>query len=158
VAQTSNVPGPVTMTTSTRVPNGPAAQTRVVQWAMQTTSPSSRGGAAGFLNPFYPGDREETLRRRDGSDQQALTLMNNTFVMTRTRSSVTAGQDSLLRRHINKTDRELVDSLYLTVLSRLPNESERATAVGALTSGNRLQGAENLLWSLYNKVDFFFNY
>jgi hypothetical protein len=40
----------------------------------------------------------------------------------------------------------------------LPNESERATAVGALTSGNRTQAAENLLWSLYNKVDFFFNY
>jgi len=27
-----------------------------------------------------------------------------------------------------------------------------------LTSGNRTQAAENLLWSLYNKVDFFFNY
>ena len=158
IAQTSNMPGPVVMTTSTRVPNGPAADTRTVQWAMQTTSPSSRGGAAAFMNPFYPGDREDTERRRDGSDQQALTLMNNAFVMNRTRSTTVAGQDTLLKKHINKTDRELVDSLYLTVLSRLPNESERATASGALTSGNRLQAAENLLWSLYNKVDFFFNY
>ena len=125
---------------------------------MQTTSPASRGGAAAFLNPFYPGDREDTERRRDGSDQQALTLMNNNFVMTRTRSSTAAGQDSLLRKHINKTDRELVENLYLTVLSRMPDESERATAGATLNSGNRQQAAENLLWSLYNKVDFFFNY
>lgn len=158
IVQTSNVPAPITMTTTTRVPNGPAAETRMVQWAMQTTSPASRGGAAAFLNPFYPGDREETDRRRDGSDQQALTLMNNTLVMNRTRSSTTAGQDSLLKKHINKTDRDLIDALYLGVLSRLPNESERATAAAALTSGNRTQAAENLLWSLYNKVDFFFNY
>jgi len=158
IAQTSNVPAPITMAVSTRVPNGAVAMTRVVPAAMQTTSPSSRGGAAAFLNPFYPGDREDTERRRDGSDQQALTLMNNNFVMTRTRSAATGGQDSLLRKHINKTDRELVENLYLTVLSRMPDESERATAGKALTSGNRQQAAENLLWSLYNKVDFFFNY
>ena len=157
IAQTSNIPSPITMPITTRVPDGPVVQTRVVPWAMQTTSPSSRGGAAAFLNPFYPGDREETERRRDGSDQQALTLMNNAFVMTRTRSSATAGQESLLRRNINKTDRELIEDLYLTVLSRYPDESERAIAGAALTSGNRQQAAENLLWSLYNKVDFFFN-
>ena len=125
---------------------------------MQTTSPSSRGGAAGFLNPFYPGDREDTDRRRDGSDQQALTLMNNNLVMTRTRSSLVNGQPSLLRQHVDKSNRELIDSLYLAVLSRYPNESERATATAALSAGNRTQAAENLLWSLYNKVDFFFNY
>jgi hypothetical protein len=158
IVQTSNVPAPVVMTTTTRVPNGAPADTRTVQFAMQTTSPSSRGGAAAFLNPFYPGNREDTDRRRDGSDQQALTLMNNTLVMNRTRSVTTAGQDSLLKKYINRTDRDLIDNLYLAVLSRLPNESERATAGAALTSGNRQQAAENLLWSLYNKVDFFFNY
>lgn len=158
IAQTSNLPATITMTVATRIPNGPPAETRIVPAAMQTTSPASRGGAAAFLNPFYPGDREEAARRRDGSDQQALTLMNNNFVMTRTRASTVSGQDSLLKKHINRTDRELIDNLYLTVLSRLPNESERASAGAALTSGNRTQAAENLLWSLYNKVDFFFNY
>lgn len=155
IAQTSNVAAPITITVSTRVPNGAVAMTRVVPAAMQTTSPASRGGAAAFLNPFYPGDREDTERRRDGSDQQALTLMNNNFVMTRTRANAAGG---LLSKHINKTDRELVENLYHTVLSRMPDESERATAGAALTSGNRQQAAENLLWSLYNKVDFFFNY
>jgi hypothetical protein len=158
IAQTSNVAAPITIPVSTRIPNGATPLTRVVPTAMQTTSPASRGGAAAFLNPFYPGDREDTVRRRDGSDQQALTLMNNNFVMARARSSSAGGQDSLLRKHINKTDRELIENLYLTVLSRMPDESERATAGAALASGNRQQAAENLLWSLYNKVDFFFNY
>lgn len=158
ILQTSNIPAPISMTVESRIPNGPVPAPRIVQWAMQTTSPSSRGGAAGFLNPFYPGDREDTERRRDGSDIQALVLMNNNFVMTRTRSSVANGQNSLLRQHVNKTDRELVESLYLTVLSRPPSESERSSALAALTSGNRTQAAENLLWALYNKVDFFFNY
>jgi hypothetical protein len=44
------------------------------------------------------------------------------------------------------------------VLSRLPSNSEKATALAALRSGNRQQKAEDLLWSLYNKVDFLFNY
>jgi hypothetical protein len=158
VVQTSNVAAPISYTVASRIPNGPVPQPKVVPWAMQTSSPASRGGAAGFLNPFYPGNREDTDRRRDGSDQQALTLMNNNLVMTRTRSSSTNGQDSLLRQHINKGNRELIDSLYLTVLSRMPDESERSTAMAALNSGNRTQAAENLLWALYNKVDFFFNY
>jgi len=158
ITQTSNVPAPISMTVSTRIPNGVAPEPRVVQWAMQTTSPTSRGGAAGFLSPFYPGDREDTERRRDGSDQQALTLMNNTLVMTRTRSSVTNGQESLLRKHLAKPDRELIENLFLTVLCRMPDEKERAAAGAALQTGNRTQAAENLLWSLYNKVDFYFNY
>lgn len=158
ITQTSNLPSPITFAVTTRIPNGAAAETRVVPWAMQTTSPASRGGAGAFLSAFYPGDREDTERRRDGSDQQALTLMNNTFVMTRTRSSIANGQQSLLRQNINKTDRQLVDSLYLTILSRLPDETERAAAVATLSSGNRQQAAENLIWALYNKVDFFFNY
>ena len=79
VAQTSNIPAPITMAVTTRIPNGAVAATRVVPYAMQTTSPASRGGAAAFLNPFYPGNREDTSRRRDGSDQQALTMMNNTL-------------------------------------------------------------------------------
>ncbi len=158
VAQTSNLLPNINIATTSRIPNGAPAVIRVVNYAMQTTSPASRGSAAGFMAPFYPGDREETERRRDGSDQQALTLMNNNFVISRTRSTVTGGRESLLRQQINKTDDELIDNLFLTVLSRPPDGAEREAAAAALQSGNRQQAAENLLWSLYNKVDFFFNY
>jgi len=44
------------------------------------------------------------------------------------------------------------------VLSRNPTSTEMTQALNQLQTGNRSQQAENLLWSLYNKVDFVFNY
>lgn len=154
IAQTSNVPANITFSTS----SNDRTQTRRVNWAMQTPAPSTRGASAGFLNMFYPGDREDNERRRDGSDQQALALMNNNFVMTRARASGAGPTASLLRQVLNLDERQMVDTLFLTVLSRYPNETERAAAISALNNGNRGQQAENLLWTLYNKVDFTFNY
>ena len=84
--------------------------------------------------------------------------MNNAFVMNRTRQAGTGPTSSLLRQVINLDDRQLVDTLFLKVLSRYPNESEQISSISALRSGNRSLQAENLLWTLYNKVDFTFNY
>jgi len=87
--------------------------------------------------------------------------MNDAFVMTRIRSSNTGGQQSLLNRFINMADTQLVNQLYLTVLSRYPSQAEADIAIATLrgTSGTtRTQRGENLLWSLYNKVDFIYNY
>lgn len=154
IAQTSNVPVNITF----GINSNDRTQTRTVNWAMQTPAPNARGGSAGFLNIFYPGDREDNERRRDGSDQQALALMNNNFVMTRARASGAGPTASLLRQVLNLDAQQMVDTLFLTVLSRYPDETERAAAVSALNNGNRGQQAENLLWTLYNKVDFTFNY
>ena len=154
IQRTSNIPSVITFV----VDSNDRTKTRTVNWAMQTPAPAARGGASAFLNVFYPGDREDTERRRDGSDQQALTLMNNTFVMTRTRQAGTGPTSSLLRQVVNLDDRQMVDTLFLNVLSRYPNESERTSSINALRSGNRSLQAENLLWTLYNKVDFTFNY
>ena len=154
LTQTSNIPAVITYRFNAVDPT----QTRTINRAMQIPSPSARGGSAGFLNVFYPGDREDNARRTDGSDLQPLALMNNPFVMNRTRATGTGPTASLLRQVINLEDRQLVDTLFLNVLSRYPNETERAAAISALTNGNRGQQAENLLWALYNKVDFTFNY
>ncbi len=54
--------------------------------------------------------------------------------------------------------RQFVTNLFLAVLSRYPGDSEIETAHAALAGGNRNIKAENLLWSPYNKVDFFINY
>jgi hypothetical protein len=51
-----------------------------------------------------------------------------------------------------------VNKLFLTVLSRFPTSAEMTAALAILGTGTRNQSAENLLWSLYNKVDFVFNY
>jgi hypothetical protein len=55
---------------------------------------------------------------------------------------------------------QLVNTLFLTVLSRNPTSAEMSAALGNLgaSGSTRNQEIENLLWSLYNKVDFTFNY
>lgn len=129
-------------------------------WAMKFPEPvNTPDGAAGrvtmFLDSFLRGDRDEDPRRPDGSISQALSLMNDRFVTDRTRS--TGSATSLLVRLLPLPDSQLVDQLFLNVLSRYPTAAEKSAALRNLAA-NRAQEAENLLWSLYNKVDFVFNY
>jgi hypothetical protein len=127
-------------------------------WAMQAPEPQAITRGNNVLSAFMPGNRDDQDRKTDGAIQQGLAMMNDALVMTRTRASGTSTTGSLLAKYLGGTDETLVDTLYLTVLSRLPSNSEKATALSALRSGNRQQKAEDLLWSLYNKVDFLFNY
>ncbi len=113
------------------------------------------GGAGGqLLDAFTRGNRFDDERRSDLNSLQALNLMNNTFVYNRARN--TAG--TLLNRIINLPNDELIDHLHLNILSRPPTAAEKASALKALTAGPRVNKAEDLNWSLYNKVDFIFNY
>ena len=64
----------------------------------------------------------------------------------------------MLAKYINLPDDQMVNNLFLTVLSRYPTAAEMTTALANLKSGTRSSEAENLLWELYNKVDFIFNY
>lgn len=127
-----------------------------IAWAMQAPEPIALNSA--FLNSFLPGNRDDQERRNEGGLQQALNLMNDTFVVSRTRSTTTNGVVSLTSRALKFNNDGLIDHLYLTVLSRYPDTEERASANTYLSTGNRTQKAEDLLWSLFNKVDFIFNY
>ncbi len=129
-----------------------------IPWAMQLPETATPGGAVGaFLNTFLRGDRDENPRRGDLSVAQALDLMNDPVVLQRVRASNANG---LLARLLGSgiSDQQLVDALYLSVLSRYPTADERDTSVTLLQTGNRRARAEDLLWSLYNKVDFLFHY
>jgi len=134
-----------------------------VQWAMQfpdvVNMPGTRGNAVtAFLNSFLRGNRDDEKRSRDPALPQALDLMNDNFVLSRSRATPATG---LLGRNLSQADDQLVRTLYLNVLSRQPSDAEVAAAVNSLRSGGtarRTANAENLLWSLYNKIDFIFNY
>ncbi len=111
-----------------------------------------------FLNSFLRGNRDDEVRSRETTLTQALDLMNDPFVLTRARSTPATG---LLGRSLGLPDDQLVQNLWVNVLSRYPAETELATALERLRSGGAAQrtaNAQNLLWSLYNKVDFIFNY
>ena len=135
--------------------------TVVLNWAMQFPETNSRflGGISSnaFLDAFLRGNRDDTQRRGEGSLSQALNLMNDPFVMNRLRTA-SAGANSLVNKSLPLTNEQLVNTFYINVLSRYPTDAEKSTAYQALQSGDRRQMAEDLLWSLYNKVDFIFNY
>ncbi|MGH8336938.1 MAG: DUF1553 domain-containing protein, partial [Gammaproteobacteria bacterium] len=152
VAQSSNILPTYNLTTAYGI---------TTSWAMQLPQPlgtpdGNNGAVNNFLNAFLRGNRDDQPRRQDGSISQALDLMNDNFIMSRVKS--TGPATSLLVKNLNLPNDQLVNNLFLAVLSRYPTPAEMTAAVSNLADGNRNQEAENLLWSLYNKVDFVFNY
>ncbi|MBI2815948.1 MAG: DUF1553 domain-containing protein [Acidobacteria bacterium] len=133
-----------------------------VNWAMQFPetdgTPDNNGAMSQFLDAFLRGNRVDQERRGEGSPGQALGLMNNRFVMDRVHATGAAQASGLLARNLNLPDDQLVNTLFVAVLSRYPSETEMAQALANLKAGNRTRQAENLLWVLYNKIDFMFNY
>ena len=144
-------------------PNDMPGGTVTLNYAMQLPETSSRTlntAANSFLDGFLRGNRDDNPRRGEGSLTQALSLMNDPFVMNRVRTA-SAGAASLLNTLLasNPSDSQLVSTLYINVLSRYPSDDEMKKAVAGLQAeSSRKLGAEDLLWSLYNKVDFIFNY
>ena len=129
---------------------------QVVNWAMQLPEPLNTGGSArNLLDAFLRGNRDDARRNGDGSIAQALSLMNDPFVVNRVFSNDPNGL--LARALLQPTNDSLVNMLYVNVLSRLPTQEEMTAALANLQI-NRTQEAQNLYWSLYNKVDFIFNY
>jgi Protein of unknown function (DUF1553) len=130
-------------------------------FAMQSpdvvNTPDNGGAVTRFINSFYRGDRDLDPRRSDGSVLQALSLMNDPFINSRV-VAATAPKGSLLNKYMNAPSTQMINNLYLNVLSRYPTTSEMTAVTLQFRSVESPTVAENLLWSLYNKVDFVFNY
>ena len=123
------------------------------------TPDGSNGAVNNFLNSFLRGNRDDQPRKNDGSILQALYLMNDNFTASRT-SMAKAPKTGLLQTVAALPNDQAVSTLFLTVLSRYPTSAEMSSAMGSLTGTGTARNPqlENLLWSLYNKVDFVFNY
>ena len=108
-----------------------------------------------LLEAFTPGDREETPRSGEGSPLQALSLMNNSLVLDLIDPD---GRPGTITDELKLADDALVSRLFLKVLGRYPTASERTLAVNHLAEGDRAERASDLMWVLFNKTDFYFNY
>jgi hypothetical protein len=129
-------------------------------YAMQlpdVTANTNNGGANTVLTNFLRGNRDDQPRKQDGSILQALTLMNNQFVEARLAATGTSAAP-LIKNNLTLPDADLINTLYLNILSRLPSSDETTKAKAALGGANRTLAVQDLVWSLYNKVDFVFNY
>jgi hypothetical protein len=136
-------------------------------WAMQLPEPAgltgtpdgNNGAVNNFLNAFLRGNRDDQTRRSDGSISQALDLLNDNFVMSRVQFRTAPKTGLLVNVQGMPSNDQAINTLFLSVLSRMPTSDEMAAAKGHLSNvSTRNTELENLLWSLYNKVDFIFNY
>jgi hypothetical protein len=142
--------GPVSMAMKfpepLNTPNGPATNLPV---------------SSTFLDAFLRGNRDDQPRSSDGAITQALSLLNDNFIMNRV--NLKGSANSLLMKSLAMPASQdgapggLVDTMFMNVLSRHPTTDEMSSALGNLKT-NRSTEAQTLLWSLYNKVDFIFNY
>jgi hypothetical protein len=129
----------------------------VSAWAMQYPEPAKETSA--LLAAFLPGNRDDQPRKQDGAIQQALALMNDSTVMNKLVSTSTGASQSLLGQALAITDNTAATNLlWLNILSRYPTGAELASAKTFLSTGTRSQKMQELMWTLYNKVDFIFNY
>ena len=116
--------------------------------------------ASNLLDSFLRGNRDDQPRKQDGSILQALNLMNATLVEGKFALTGTAASPLLVScETLNNTD--AINKMYLTILSRYPSATEMTTAAASLPTANgatRNSALQDLAWTLFNKVDFVFNY
>ena len=120
--------------------------------------PDPHVDAGGFLSMFGRPDREspcECERRNDLSLPLAMSLVNGP-----TLADAIAHPDGRIAKAIlaGRSNRELIEELYLAALSRMPTPQEMDEALTYLTSGSgRASQSQDLLWALVNSNAFLFN-
>jgi hypothetical protein len=136
-----------------------------ISFAMQAPDvvnmPDGGGAVSQFLDVFLRGNRDDQPRKSEGSILQALGLMNDNFIQSRIHATGTGATASFLMTLLPLSDTQLVNTLFMDVLSRNPTQAEMTLSAAQLELGgaaNRKTNAEDLLWTLFNKVDFVFNY
>jgi hypothetical protein len=136
-----------------------------ISYAMQAPDvvnmPDGGGAVSQFLDTFLRGNRDDQPRKAEGSILQALGLMNDAFVENRIHSTGSGATASYLTKLLPLSDDALIQTLFIDVLSRKPTSDEMTSARAEISNGGvtkRKTNAEDLLWTLFNKVDFSFNY
>ncbi len=113
------------------------------------------GTISAVLDSYLRGNRDDQPRKADGSILQALNMMNGTLVESR------LGNMPLITQNLTKSNSDLINTLYLAILSRYPTADEMSKAMAALPTASgtaRTSAVQDLVWAIYNKVDFVFNY
>jgi hypothetical protein len=131
-----------------------------IQYAMQlpdaVTNPGE-GNANNLLTAFIRGNRDDQPRKPEGSILQALNLMNNVFITNRTKTTGAMGSQLIIQNQ-NKSNPDLINALFINILSRYPTPEEVSKITIPASGATRTAAIADLVWSLYNKVDFVFNY
>lgn len=113
-----------------------------------------------FLTTFGRAKRESVCScevKMEPTLSQALHLMNGDAV----NESIKRGRVVQTMIQAKKTDREIVEELYLKVFGRMPLDKEWTTIQQTLTATapeQRQQALEDVFWALMNSKEFYFNH
>lgn len=98
-------------------------------------------------------DRYTREPSRAPSMTQAALLLNSPLVRNWVKVAKDSRLDKLLQAEPPRSNAEIVDEIYLAALSRPPSASEREVAAAHIAEF-RAAGAEDLVWSLINSLEF----
>jgi hypothetical protein len=126
-----------------------------VPWAMQSPEPSVVASGSPLISAFLVGNRDDQPRGAEANIQQALAMMNDPFLMGKLNP---AAPNGIVAKSLALSNDDAITSLYLTILSRPPSDTERKSALAFLAAGARDQKMAELAWTLFNRLDFIFNY
>jgi Protein of unknown function (DUF1553)/Protein of unknown function (DUF1549) len=133
-----------------------------VKYVMQTRSPEDiRGGELNeiwrFLGSFGQDNRSRTIKSLKGNMIQSSLMLNSNVIKERVKAKPGGRIRKLLDQEPPLGNDQLVEELFLAMLSRFPTPEEKEIAVSQVRE-YRTQGVEDLAWVLLNKLDFIFNY
>lgn len=113
--------------------------------------------SSAFLEQFGKPARDTGLqseRNNSFTDSQRLHMLNSSHILNKLQK----GPAMLALESSARNPEELVNSLYLTFLSRYPTAEERAVALKRLAAGNRNDGATDLAWAIVNSTEFLYRH
>jgi hypothetical protein len=88
---------------------------------------------------------------------QTLFRMTDPVLVQKLKSNT--NRASLLAKDKNMTDEQAVEELFLSTLTRLPNEQEKTAALKYIKDeSNRLDGLQEIVWALINTREFILNH
>ncbi len=126
---------------------------RIIRDRMKRASELNQPSPAGhFLREFGQSDRELVENAsHDASVTQALAMLNG-----QTLSSVTNRYSVLMREMRGEKFEDRLDTIYLTMLSRLPSEKEKAVFREAWAADPESGTVTGIVWTVLNTRQFLF--
>jgi hypothetical protein len=114
---------------------------------------------SGFLDVFGRSSRLQVSERsQETSMSQALAMMNGPTLNNKI-SDPGGRIAKLLARLGDRSDKAILDEIYLAALARFPSDKERKQAQEYVTkSATPKEGYEDLMWVILNTKEFLFNH
>jgi hypothetical protein len=123
----------------------------------------SANGAEGadissIMNSFFSTNRQNAVQAGNRPTAlQAMLMMSTGLVKDRVLAEEGSRVHGLLEA--GKTNDELIDEVYLAILSRWPTNLEKEKVLEAFPfSTDRKHAAENLQWGLLNSIEYLLNH